>query len=117
MFNSEAISTACYLLKRVVTKQEETSIPFEKFFSRKPEIKHLRVFGIDAYLKHQKKSVANLTRSSSMLVTKVNPAIIAFGTKKRGSYLSAVRLISTGKDLKNKHKMQRMFIVTPLILA
>ena len=46
----EAINSACYLLNRVVMKQGEIMTPFEKWFSRKPGIKHLRVFGTAAYL-------------------------------------------------------------------
>lgn len=46
----EAINTACYVLNRSVLKQGEKETAFEKWFGRKPEVKHLRVFGTDAYL-------------------------------------------------------------------
>ena len=46
----EAINTACYVLNRIIVNNGEKSSPFEKWFSRKPGIKHLRVFGTVGYL-------------------------------------------------------------------
>lgn len=46
---AEAVNTACYLLNRSVLNANEDKTPFEKFFKRKPEVQHLRIFGADAY--------------------------------------------------------------------
>ena len=47
---TEAIKTACYVLNRVILKHGEKKTPFEKWFNRKPAIKHLRIFGSVAYM-------------------------------------------------------------------
>lgn len=47
---TEAINAACYLLNRIILQPGETKTPFEKWFKKKPAIKHLRVFGSAAYL-------------------------------------------------------------------
>ena len=47
---TETVNTACYVLNRVILQQSETRTPFEKWFNRKPEIKHLRVFGTQAFI-------------------------------------------------------------------
>ena len=47
---TEAVNTACYGLNRVILQHRETKTPFEKWFNRKPGIKHLRVFGTEAYI-------------------------------------------------------------------
>ncbi|CAK9796221.1 Retrovirus-related Pol polyprotein from transposon TNT 1-94 [Anthophora plagiata] len=47
---TEAVNTACYVLNRTILKAGETITPFEKWFKRKPVIKHLKVFGSAAYL-------------------------------------------------------------------
>lgn len=46
----EAINTVCYILNRVILQPSEKETPYEKWFGRKPQIKHLKVFGVDAYL-------------------------------------------------------------------
>lgn len=47
---AEAVSTAVYLLNRILSSENEGISAFEKWFKRKPEIKHLRVFGCTAYM-------------------------------------------------------------------
>lgn len=46
----EAVKTASYVLNRTLSKQNDNSTAYEKWFNRKPEVKHLRVFGSAAYL-------------------------------------------------------------------
>ena len=47
---AEAVGTAVYLKNRVVTSAiKECRIPFEKWYERKPDVSHLRVFGCVAY--------------------------------------------------------------------
>lgn len=46
----EAINTVCYVLNRVILQPSEKETPYEKWFGRRPQIKHLKVFGVDAYL-------------------------------------------------------------------
>ena len=47
---TKAVNTACYVLNRVILQHRETKTAFEKWFNRKPGIKHLRVFGTEAYI-------------------------------------------------------------------
>ena len=52
-FWKEAISTAVYIHNRCVTSSE-TITPEEAWTGNKPSIKHMRVFGCDAYYLVQK---------------------------------------------------------------
>lgn len=47
---TEAVKTASYLLNRVITSQSNGVTAYGKWFSRKPQVKHLRIFGCDAYM-------------------------------------------------------------------
>lgn len=44
----EAVYTANYLQNRLITRSKEKT-PFELWFGEKPNVKHLRIFGCDAY--------------------------------------------------------------------
>ena len=44
-FWAEAVNTACYILNRTILEHIEITSPFEKWFQRKPTIKHLKIFG------------------------------------------------------------------------
>ena len=46
----EAVGCAIYLLNRVPCRATPDATPFERFFNRKPDVSHLKVFGCDAYL-------------------------------------------------------------------
>uniref|UniRef100_A0AAG5DHX2 Uncharacterized protein n=1 Tax=Anopheles atroparvus TaxID=41427 RepID=A0AAG5DHX2_ANOAO len=46
---AEAINTACYLQNRLPSAAVK-STPFEMWFGRKPEVKHLRLFGCSGYM-------------------------------------------------------------------
>ena len=47
---AEAVGTATYLRNRVVTSAiKEGKTPYEKWYERKPDVSHLRVFGCVAY--------------------------------------------------------------------
>lgn len=47
---AEAVGTAAYLKNRVVTSAiKECRTPFERWYERKPDVSHLRVFGCVAY--------------------------------------------------------------------
>lgn len=46
----EAISTACYVLNRIILQPSERISSYEKWFGRMPQVKHLKVFGSQAYL-------------------------------------------------------------------
>ena len=49
-FWAEAVATASYLRNRsATTALEDGKTPFEKWYGRKPNLKHLRVFGCAAY--------------------------------------------------------------------
>lgn len=47
---SEAVNTAAYLLNRTASSQVQKMTPYEKWFGRKPELKHIRIFGSPAYM-------------------------------------------------------------------
>ncbi|KAG7203880.1 hypothetical protein KM043_013241 [Ampulex compressa] len=49
MLWAEAVMTAAFVLNRTISKQFNGRTAYENWFGRKPEIKHLRVFGCDAY--------------------------------------------------------------------
>ncbi|OXU31735.1 hypothetical protein TSAR_007912 [Trichomalopsis sarcophagae] len=46
---SEAVNAACYILNQTINPGDTTT-PFEKWFRRKPTIKHLKIFGARAYM-------------------------------------------------------------------
>ena len=67
---SEAVNTACYVLNRTIMGQRGVKTPFEKWFNRKTNIKHLRVFGADAYLnipKEQRKKFDKKSRKMTVV--------------------------------------------------
>ena len=45
----EALSTAAYLINRSPTKTLSDMTPLQAWFGKKPNVKHLRVFGCAAY--------------------------------------------------------------------
>ena len=45
----EAVRTAVYLKNRCPTKRLKGMTPYEAWIGVKPKVKHLRVFGCDAY--------------------------------------------------------------------
>lgn len=55
----EAVSTAAYILNRVVIDINEIKTPHEKWFQKKPEVKHLKTFGINAYMNIPKEKREN----------------------------------------------------------
>lgn len=46
---SEAVNTAVYIQNRTASSQVENMTPYEKWFGRKPDTKHIRIFGSTAY--------------------------------------------------------------------
>ncbi|KMQ86627.1 lectin receptor kinase [Lasius niger] len=46
---AEAVKTAAYVLNRTIAKQLDGMTAYKKWFKHKPMIKHMRVFGSDAY--------------------------------------------------------------------
>ena len=49
-FWAEALSTAAYLINRSPTTTLEDMTPFEAWYSKKPNVSHLRVFGCSRYV-------------------------------------------------------------------
>ena len=49
-FEAEAVETACYLVNQSPTSALIDKIPQEVWNGKKPSIKHLKVFGFDAYV-------------------------------------------------------------------
>ena len=46
---AEAVATAAYLRNRVPTRSLKSTTPYEKWFERKPDLSHIRVFGCMCY--------------------------------------------------------------------
>lgn len=47
---TEALNTATYVLNRVIPVDEHGISAFEKWFKRKPTLKHMKIFGCKAYM-------------------------------------------------------------------
>lgn len=47
---TEAVSTAVYILNRSASSQVTNMTPYERWFGRKPDLKHFRIFGSTAYM-------------------------------------------------------------------
>lgn len=47
---AEAVNTAVYILNRTASSQIDNITAYEKWFGKKPETKHLRIFGSPAYM-------------------------------------------------------------------
>ena len=60
-FWAETLSTATYLRNRSPSTAVKGKTPFKAWTSRKPNVKHLRVFGCDAYAHVPKMNERNLT--------------------------------------------------------
>ena len=48
-FWAEAVATAVYLKNRICTSLLKETTPYETWYGRKPDLKHLKVFGCSAY--------------------------------------------------------------------
>ena len=46
---AEAVATAAYLRNRVLTRSLKSTTPYEKWFERKPDLSHIRIFGCMRY--------------------------------------------------------------------
>jgi len=46
---AEAVATAAYLRNRVPTRSLKKTTPYEKWYGRKPDLSHIRVFGCMCY--------------------------------------------------------------------
>ena len=48
-YRGEAVATAAYLRNRVPTRSLKNTTPYEKWYDRKPNLSHVRVFGCMCY--------------------------------------------------------------------
>ena len=55
-FWADAVSTACYVLNRVLVRPILKLIPYELFKGRKPTISHLKIFGCKCFVLNNGKS-------------------------------------------------------------
>ena len=46
---AEAVATAAYLRNRVPTRSLKSTTPYEKWFEKKPDLSHIRIFGCMCY--------------------------------------------------------------------
>ena len=65
---TEAINTACYILNRIILQPGETKTSYEKWFGHKPQVKHLKVFGAEAYLNIPKEKRTKLNPKSKKVI-------------------------------------------------
>ncbi|GJV03970.1 zinc finger, CCHC-type containing protein [Tanacetum coccineum] len=68
IFWAEAIRHGVYVLNRVPTKALKDSTPYEALKGRKPNLKHLRIFGCKAYAKVTKPHLKKLDDRSKELI-------------------------------------------------
>ncbi len=70
---AEAVATAAYLRNRTMTSANEDCLtPYEKWYGRKPDISHLRVFGCTAYSyvpSTDRRKLDKKTRKCALLAT------------------------------------------------
>jgi hypothetical protein len=64
-FWGEAVKAAVYLLNRAPTKSLNKKTPFEAWFRRKPNVRHLRTFGCMAYAKRTGPGINKLADRST----------------------------------------------------
>ena len=50
----EALSAACYITNRLITKALQGQIPYETWYKRKPDISNLHVYGCNTYVVNYK---------------------------------------------------------------
>jgi hypothetical protein len=67
-FWGEAVSTTVYLLNRAPTKSVISKTPYEAYYTRKPSVVHLRVFGCVAHVKVVTPHLSKLTDRSKQMV-------------------------------------------------
>lgn len=48
-FWAEAVHTACYTRNRLPTSNDRQCTPYQKWFGKKPNVKHMRIFGCISY--------------------------------------------------------------------
>ncbi|KYN50104.1 Copia protein [Cyphomyrmex costatus] len=65
---AEAIVCAAYLLNRTTNKHQRSKTPFEAWYNKKPEIKHLRIFGSTAFVQVPKVNRSKLEPKSAKTV-------------------------------------------------
>ena len=67
-FWAEAVETACYLVNRSPTSALIDKTPQEVWNGKKPSIKHLKVFGCDAYVHVPKEKRSKLDNKSKKCI-------------------------------------------------
>ena len=77
-FWAEAISTAVYLLYRCPTKAVNGMTPYEAWHGYEPKVKHLRVFGCDAYAHVPKDERSKFNSKATKCI------LLGYGKKTKG---------------------------------
>lgn len=67
-FWGEAICTAVYVLNRCPTKSLNNMTPYEAWHGRKPNVKHMRIFGCVAYVKLVGPGLTKLSDRSAKMI-------------------------------------------------
>lgn len=65
---AEAIVSAAYLLNRTTNKHQKLETPFEAWYNKKPEVKHLRIFGSTAFVQVPKVNRSKLEPKCTKIV-------------------------------------------------
>ena len=67
-FWAEAVSTAVYLRNRSPTSSLKEITPYERWYNKKPDVNHLKVFGCDAYVHVSDKKRRKLDKKSNRCI-------------------------------------------------
>ena len=67
-FWAEAVGTTCYLVNQSPSSTLDDKTPHEVWFGKKPSLKHLRVFGCDAYVHVPKENRSKLDKKAKKCI-------------------------------------------------
>ena len=76
-FWEDAVQTKCYLLNRSYSKPINCT-PFEKFYGKKPIIKHLKIFGSRGYAQNLKPQKGKLKEKANRII------MLGYATNQKG---------------------------------
>ncbi|WVZ62734.1 hypothetical protein U9M48_012444 [Paspalum notatum var. saurae] len=95
MFWGEVVVTAVYVLNRAPTKSLNGKTPYEAWYSKKPQVQHLRTFGCLVYVKQVGPGVTKLSdRSRKMIFLGYEQ-----GTKGYRVYDPALKQLHVSRDV------------------
>ncbi len=97
MFWAEAVATAAYVRNRVLTSAiHEAKTPYERWYGRKPNVSHLRIFGCLAYVHVPDEQRHTLDKKAKLV------QLVGYGVNQKGYrlYDESTRRVITRIDVK-----------------